>query len=263
MGKMLKLATRAFGAEPGVPDVTVLAAWVGDHRGVAADLNLYLLDQSLAPQIAAEIDVPCGGGKFCKDLILESLIGLDNGKATGELDVCVDIIIEDAVQIAVQKKGVWFALPAPHALDITDTYYNDEDEWGDAVAGMYRTIMRAMRDAGIAGHVLICDKAEEAEISALVRQKVFFFEQHPDRESLEILMEHQRRIAAGKDQLAMVFEIAHEYELQQIMILDADNESIEFALTHLDPDRIMVGGYCTDACQTYWKCLVESSRYST
>ena len=72
---------------------------VGCHRPDAAwtDLNLYLLDQSLAPQIAAEIDVPCGGGKFCKDLILESLIGLDNGKVTGELDVCVDMIIEDAV----------------------------------------------------------------------------------------------------------------------------------------------------------------------
>ncbi len=96
-----------------------------------------------------------------------------------------------------------------------------------------------------------------------MRQKAFFFEQHPDRESLETLMEHQRRIAAGKDQLAMVFEIADEYELQQIIIVDADTESIEFALAHLDPDQIMVGGYCTDACQTYWKCLVESSRYST
>lgn len=261
MGKRLKLATRAFGAEPGIPDVTALAAWVVGHRGASADLISYLLDQSLAPQIAAEIGIPCAGGKFCRDRILESLIGVHDGNAIDELGVCTEVIIEDTAQLVAQKNGVWCALPAPHALRITYTYYDDEDEWHDAIAGVYRTIMRAMRDAGIGGNVLICDTMDEGEISALARQNVFFFQPDPDRESLGTLMEHQRRIAVGKDQLNAVFDLANEYELLQIILVDADAESIARTLSHLDPDQIMVGGYCTDMCETYWKSLVDSATY--
>ena len=55
MVKRRNLSTRAFGAEPGIPDVAVLAAWIADHRGTPADIITYLLDQSLAPQLAAGI----------------------------------------------------------------------------------------------------------------------------------------------------------------------------------------------------------------
>ena len=27
------------------------------------------------------------------------------------------------------------------------------------------------------------------------------------------------------------------------------------------PDQVTAGGYCTDACDTYWKKLVESAVY--
>jgi len=49
MVKRLKLATRAFGAEPGMPEVIALAAWIAANRGTAADIITYLLDQSLEP----------------------------------------------------------------------------------------------------------------------------------------------------------------------------------------------------------------------
>ena len=51
MVKRHKLATRAFGAEPGLPDVAGLAEWIAEHRGREADIVTYRLDQSLAPQV--------------------------------------------------------------------------------------------------------------------------------------------------------------------------------------------------------------------
>jgi hypothetical protein len=49
MVKRLNLATRAFGAEPGIPGVADLAAWIAEHRGTTADIITYQLDRSLAP----------------------------------------------------------------------------------------------------------------------------------------------------------------------------------------------------------------------
>ena len=40
---------------------------------------------------------------------------------------------------------------------------------------MYRALMRAMRDTGIPGHVLIGDTMKDEELAALANQKVFFF----------------------------------------------------------------------------------------
>ena len=76
--------------------------------------------------------------------------------------------------------------------------------------------MRAMRDAGIEGHVLLCGKMDEAEISLLARDNIFFFPTTPDKESLRILMEHQRRVAVKKKMLDVVFDLANEYDLHQL-----------------------------------------------
>ena len=123
MVKRHKLATRAFGAEPGLPDVAGLAEWIAEHRGTTADIITYRLDQSLAPQIAAGIMTPCAGGKFYADRIRQCITGINDNKAVGELHVDTPAIIEDAAGIVVQKKGAWCAIPAPHLLGITDAYY--------------------------------------------------------------------------------------------------------------------------------------------
>ena len=160
MAKRQKLATRAFGAEPGKPDVAALAEWIAEHRGRTADIVTYQLDQSLAPQLAAGIMSPCAGGKFYADRILSAIVGLEDRKAKGELHVDTHAIIEDAAGIVVQKKGAWCAMPAPHVLGIRDAYYGDDEEWNDALCESYGTIMRAMRDTGVPGHVLICGKVD-------------------------------------------------------------------------------------------------------
>jgi hypothetical protein len=261
MAKRLKLATRAFGAEPGRPEVAALAEWIAVHRGTTADIITYQLHQSLAPQIPRGIMTPCAGGKFYTDRIRQCLANITDNKATGELHVDTEAIIEDAAGIVVQRKGAWCAIPAPHLLGIDDAYYHNADEWNDAICGAYLTMMRAMRDSGVAGHVLIGDRMDEAELAAFSRQKVFFFQPEPDREDLATLMEHQRQVAVGKDQVQTVFDLTDEYTLRKIFIIGPDRESVNLALDYLDPDQIVAGGYCTEGCGEYWKDLVAAAVY--
>jgi len=263
MTKIVPLPTRAFGAEPGTPDVAALAGWVAEHRGTAVDLHAFRLDASLAPQIDSGIMFPCAGGLFCRDRILKSFAGLNDERNSviGELDVDPGALIEDALMSAAQKKDVWCAFPAPHTLGITHRYYGDDDEWYDAITGAYRTLMRAMRDAGIGGHVIICDRVEETEISILSGKKIFFFAPAPDQEDLVTLMEYQQQVAAGNNMLETVFDLANEYDIHRFIMMDPDETGIRLALSHLDPDQVTAGGYCTDACDTYWKRLVESAVY--
>jgi hypothetical protein len=262
MAKRLKLVTRALGAEPGRPDVPALAAWISGHRGKPADIITFQLDQSLSPQLSAGIMSPCGGGRFYRDRIMACLAGVDNGKATAEISLDPHEITQDAAGLVSQKKGAWCALPAPHLLGITDAYYDDEEEWNDALAGIYRTLMRSMRDIGIGGHVLICDTMQEPEIASLIRQNVFFFQPEPDRDDLACLMEHQHQLAVGRDQLDSLLDLTAEYDVQKIIIVDPDNASITRALSCLDPDQVVAGGYCTDSCENYWKNLVLSATYA-
>ncbi len=261
MAKRHMLATRAFGAEPGLPDVAGLAEWIAEHRGREADIITYRLDQSLAPQVSAEIGIPCAGGKFYADRIRQSLAGIRDNRAVGELHVDAPAIIEDAAGIVVQKKGAWCAVPAPHLLGIEDAHYEDEDEWTAALADAYRTIMRAMRDTGVPGHVLIADSLDAAELASLASQKAFFFAPETDRDNLAVLLEYQKQVAVTRDQLQTVFDLMDEYTVRKIFIIDPDPESIQLALSHLDPDQVAGGGYCTKECGEYWKDLVSDATY--
>jgi len=262
MVKRRNLSTRAFGAEPGIPDVAVLAAWIADHRGTPADIITYLLDQSLTPQLAAGIISPCAGGRFYKNRIMECLAGVKESRVTSEIHLNPHAIIEDAAGIVLQKKGTSCALPAPHLLGITDTYYHDNEEWNGAITGVYRDLMRSMRDTGIKGHVLVCKEIHEPEIESLVRPNIFVFQPEPDRESLACLMEHQHQIAVGRDYVDTVLSLSSEYDLRKIIIVDPDKESIERALECLDPDQVSAGGYCTDTGTDYWKNLVDTAVYT-
>ncbi len=262
MKKRLKLATRAFGAEPAMPDIAALTAWIEENRGTAADIITYLLDQSLAPQVTAGILAPCAGGIFYKNRVMECLLGVEDGKATDEIYLDYQAILEDAAKIVVQKKGAWCCVPAPHLLSITDTYYYDESEWNDAITGTYRALMRSMRDVGISGHVLICNSLLEPEIISLSQQNVFFFQPKPDRAGLARLLEHQSQLAVDRNLLSTVLDLTNEYDIRKIIIIDPDQESISKALSCLDPDRVSAGGYCTDRCENYWKNLVDTAVYT-
>jgi hypothetical protein len=263
MAKLVPLPTRAFGAEPGIPDVTALAGWIAKHRGTAVDLTGCMLDLSLAPQLEAGIGAPCAGGLFFRERVVGSLTGLNEKRdtITGEIDSEGTALAVDAAMLVVQKKTVWCALPAPSELGITDDYYHDEDERKDAVAAAYRKIMRNMRDAGIGGHILIAEKAVPSDIAALARKNVFFFIPSASNEDLETLLEYQKEVAVGSSLAGNLSSLTEEYEINRITLVDPDEEAIISALSSFDLDQIAVGGYCTCACDTYWKTLVESAVY--
>src|SRR5512139_1570191 len=105
MAKRLNLATRAFGAEPPRPDIAALAEWIAEHRGAAADITTYLLDQSLIPQLDEGIGVPCAGGKFYADRIRHCICGIRENRAVGELHVDTPAFIEDGARIFLLAKG--------------------------------------------------------------------------------------------------------------------------------------------------------------
>lgn len=262
MVKRHKLATRAFGAEPEKPEVAALAEWIKEHRGRTADIITYQLDRSLAPQAEAGIMHPCAGGKFYADRILSAIVGLEDRKAKGELHVDTPAIIEDAAGIVVQKKGAWCAMPAPHVLGIRDCYYGDKAEWNDALCESYRKIMRAMRDTGVPGHVLICGKVSDEELLSLAEQQVFFFPPEPGREDLKFLLERQHKVAVRKERLPVIFDLMNEYTVRKIFLLDPDPGAIALARTHFDPDQIVAGGYCTADGDRYWKDLVTSAEFT-
>lgn len=262
--KRRPLPTLALGTEPDSPDIPALAAWIAERRELneAGDLATYQIAQTLAPQLDAGITAPCAGGKFYKTRLLSSFVGITDGVIIGETEVSGSDLVADSLELAGMKKNVWCALPAPHALDLSDSYYGDGDETISAVAALYRRAMRSMRDAGIGGHVLICDHADDMELSALARQKVFFFCPVPGKEDIPLLMEHQHRVAVDRARLREVFDCAGEYDLRQIIILDADAEAIALALSHLDPDQVTIGGYCTEEPGIYWKGIADRAFFT-
>jgi len=263
MAKRQDLATRGFGGEPGIPEVAELASWIALHRGSSADLTSFLLDASLAPQVEARITHPCAGGMFMQNRFLESLSGVKDTQVIEEIGVRIDPFSEDAARVVVQNRNAWCALPAPDVLGITDRYYKDKDEWTEAISGVYRTVLREMRDAGVSGHVLICDSVDNEVVRMLARRNVFFFHLEPDRTSLEILLEFQKKVAVTNDQVAKVIDLAGEYDIRQIIILEPDSSAITLALSHLEPDQVIGGGYCIGNGMEYWKNLVKNSFFET
>jgi hypothetical protein len=235
---------------------------VAKRRGTAGDVNSFLLGQSLLPQLEASVTSPCAGGLFYRDRLMACLVGIENNKAVCEIGVSSGPVMMDAADVAGAAKGAWCAMPAPHVLAITDAYYGDEDEWSDAVTGAYRALMRSMRDAGIGGHVLICTRADEAEVASVARRKVFFFLPDALREDLAVLLGAQHEIAAPPAQLGILFGLLEEYDLRRLVLVNPDREAIALSLTYLDPDQITIGGYCTGTCDEYWKNLVKSAYYT-
>ena len=62
--------------------------------------------------------------------------------------------------------------------------------------------MREQRDAGIRGHVLLCETINRRELESLAGKKAFFFPQTLNRKSLGFLLEYQQTVALNPGQLA-------------------------------------------------------------
>jgi hypothetical protein len=259
MRKKLSFRTVSLGTEPTIPEEDVLARWIRENRGRNADLITFLLEEGLIPQIVAEIGDICTGGRFYGNRWLECLTGIEERRVVGELGYLSVPVMNDALDVGTLARGARVALPAPHLLALKDSYFGDELEMQDALSVQYRNLMRTMRDSGIAGHVLHCDRIIEHEVEMLAGKKVFFYPEKPDSAGLATLLEYQQTLAVTPEDIPLVEGLIEEYEINRIILLDPGPEELSALLTIRDPDQIATGGYCTSGCNIYWKRLVDAS----
>jgi|MTBAKMStandDraft_1061839.scaffolds.fasta_scaffold07041_2 hypothetical protein len=259
MGKRLSFPTRSFGFDHFLPDPSILPGWVAERRGREGDLTSFFLEQGILPQIDADVTFPCAGGTFYTGRWGEAIAGVEDGIITGELGSRMGDVVRDAEDLARIRKGLFLTVPAPHVLGLQDRYYRDPEEAGEALFSVYRALMREQRDAGLDGHVILCETVHRAELEALSRRKVFFFQSSPRRESLSLLLEYQQIVALTPSLLPLLSDLMGEYEVHRIVLLDPEEQDLRQALQIRDPDQILCGGYCRKSCGEYWKNLVKKA----
>jgi hypothetical protein len=168
-------------------------------------------------------------------------------------------LVHDADDLVMLHKNLWLAVPAPRELGLADRYFHDPEEAAHSLFSAYLGLMRTMRDAGIAGHVLLCERPDGEELEALAGRKVFFFSRDQTKKALALLLEYQPVIAIRPSDLELIGDLMGEYEVQKIVLLDAGEEDLRQALDFKDPDSLLCGGYCRDSCGHYWKNIVENA----
>jgi hypothetical protein len=259
IGKRVSFATRSFGSNAPVPDPGALAEWVGERRGRTGDLITYQLEEGLVPQIDAGVTNPCAGGSFYHARWAGSLTGVEGTAITEEIGCDPMPLLRDIDDLDLIQKNLWLATPSPSELRLTDRYFHDQEEAAHSLSSAYQEMMRAMRDAGIAGHVLLCEKPAREELEALAGRKVFFFSRNQTKKSLALLLEYQGVVAIRPSGLGLIRDLMGEYEVLKIILLDAEEEDLQQALELKDPDSLLCGGYCNDSCSLYWKSIVEKA----
>jgi hypothetical protein len=255
MAKIRKVPVRSFGSETSEPTVPELAEWIKERKGVAGDLTTYFLEESLSPQEG--VDLPCPGGRIYRARILETLLGLKEETLTREPAVDTTLVEEDARWGAARKKRLWFSVPAPHLLGIRDEFYHDREEFCEGICTCYKQVMRAMRDSGAGGHVLLGDEVHEDELEHLAGPRTFLFYPELGEGDLPAILEVQNSVAVPGSLLSTALGLLDEYDLRSVFILDGKQEDFLAAVEYLDPEQISFGGYCREDCAEYWKGLVE------
>ena len=259
MGKRLSFPTRSFGTDPSLPDPMMIPRWISERRGREGDLTSCLLEQGIVLQMKAGLTMACAGGRYYGDRWKAAFTGLTDQAITGELGVSPQDILRDAEDLARIREDLWISVPAPHLLAFEDRYYGNNEDADQVVFSAYKTLMREQRDAGIRGHVLLCETINREELESLAGKKAFFFPQTLNRKSLGFLLEYQQTVALNPGQLRLITELMDEYELRTIVLLDPEEQDLRQALLIRDPDQIACGGYCRSSCEEYWKNLVEKS----
>ena len=262
MAKKLIFPTRSFGSDAQPVELAELSGWAGSRSGKGGDLILFRMEKTLVPQVDAGIGMPCAGGPFYEERIMECTRGVQEGLITGELWLEPGRVRGDGGAIRALSSGAWCALPAPSLLDLKNEYYSDDEDALHAVCSHYQAIMREMRDSGVAGHVLLADRALEEEIEQLSGRKSFFYLTENSEETLSLLLESQRDVAVGTNDLEVLAGLSDEFRIGTVALCDPDPVSLKRLLEWRDRDQVVVGGYCREECPEYWKKLVESSTFT-
>lgn len=264
MAGMVHIQTRSLGSEMKTPDLATLSTWVSERpAGREADLITYKLESSLRPQVKAGIDLPSAGGRFYAERVIPSLKGITDLVVREEVYADPVGVCMDASTIAGLHRGGWCALPGLSELGLTDPdrCYRDDDEFVAELTGVYRELMRAMRDFGVGGHLVHCDRnLAESEADGLTGVKTLLYIEHPDSATLRLLLEHQSVIAVRPADLPALVDLMDDYPVRQVILMDPSPVDLTRALAEMDADHLASGGYCTSGdCEDYWKEQVAQS----
>lgn len=255
MAKRQRLESRGFGGEAAIPPLSRLAEQLGERPGIEADLTTFRLLESLRRQIGAGIGTVAGGGLFYADRWREAIGGTRNGILREAPFPESDALVMDARAIAAETRAPFAAMPAPSTLGLVDRHFGDAAEAGAAIRDVCGTLMRTMRDAGVAGHVLIAPSFTDEELEDLASPFVFFYCPHPDADSITMLLEHQHPLALPGKRVAGLSSLIDEYGTRPVYLIDPTHEEVAAALDVLDPDHLRIGGFCPGDCEVYWQRL--------
>jgi len=260
MSKKIKFQVKSLGSEPDPHlDKEELVSWIQSRTGRGGDLVRFWFQKPLIYQREAEVDLPCAGGIFYRERLLECFAGIGNGAIIGELGLNPGLVKTDIEEVVKKTEPLWVAMPSPGQLGITDDYYGDPEEASRNTYFWFRRLMREIRDSGADGHVLICNHVVEEELEALSGKKILFYLLNPDQEGLEMLLEYQRTIAVPGPAIDLVVSLKEEYPVDNLVIVDPTNAGLEKALNHWENNQVKVGGYCLNNCPEYWENIVESA----
>ena len=255
MARRITIPVRSFGSEVGVPTVPELAEWLKEKRGKEADLTTYRLERSL--DVQEGVAVPAAGGVFYGERLSAAFLGMADGVLVDEPGIDPSALIADARLIGARRKDAWFSLPAPHMLGFRDGYIGDGEEFSETLATAYARLAREMRDAGVQGHVLVADRADQIELEVLASRKILFFPGEPETFDLELLLEYQGDLILPANDLGRAPGLMERFRGKRLILLDAKENDLAAAAELVDPDMLEAGGYCEDDCPDYWKSLVE------
>ena len=255
MATRRRLETRGFGGETPIPPLSRLAERLRERPGIEADLTTFRLIETLRPQRTAGIGVVAAGGTFYGDRWREALGGVRSGVLRDAPFPEPDALAMDARALAAEARAPFAALPAPSALGIVDRHFGDEAEAGAAIRDVCGSLMRAMRDAGVGGHVIIAPSPVNEELEDLASPLTFFYCPDIGPESFDILLDHQRAFALPGRRVAELMGLVDQFGRRPVYLVDPTEEEIAAALEVLDPDNLRVGGYCPGDCDVYWQRL--------
>lgn len=255
MATRLRLETRGYGGEAAIPPLSRLAERLRERPGIDADLTTFRLLESLRPQLAAGIDIVAAGGAFYADRWREAIGGTRHGMLREAPFPEPDALVMDTRALAAEVRAPFAAMPAPSGLGLVDRHFGDPAEAGAAIRDVYGSLMRAMRDAGAAGHVLIVSSPADEELEDLASPFTFFYCPDPDPEAIAVLLEHQSPLALPGKRVAELAVLIDEYGVRTVYLVDPTNEEVAAALEVLDPDHLRIGGFCLGDCDAYWQRL--------
>jgi len=198
-----------------------------------------------------------------REVLFFAVAGIDpwyrGGLISSELGLSSDLLVDDASRARAIAPSCRFSVPAPHLVAKGDEYYGDLDEANDSLYEQYRCIFREMRDAGIAGHVCICERAVPEELEALAGRRVLFFVEEAGISTLEEILEYQQTLVVRSSDIPEIGRLRDEFEISRVLVLDPRGDDLRRTLETFEPDQVQVAGYWIDGDPHYWKSIMDSA----